>query len=152
MAPEVLHRVIFGTIRPTKAQASRLIIVPALLPQYMRHRVSDCDYPAIIPAPGSHASVRGTYVRGLTAEDQWRLDLFEGDQYSRVKVRPQLLHQRGSKAIEVEAETYVWKDGDIGLEEGEWDFEQFRKEKMARWVGKSDEYAGELRSSILECV
>lgn len=149
MAPEVLHRVIFGTTQPTNSQASRLIIAPALLPHYMRHRVSDCDYPAIIPSPKEDASVRGTFVRGLTETDQWRLDLFEGDQYHRVTVRPQLLDQRAGQIMEVEAETYVWKDGKVGLEEGEWDFEEFRMEKIARWIGQDGEYGGELRVPIL---
>ncbi len=148
MAPQVLHRVIFGTIHPATTQTSRLIIEPAILTHYMRHRVSDCDYPAIVPSPEPDASVRGTYVRGLTAEDQWRLDLFEGDQYERIKVCPQLLDQEGKATMGVEAETYVWKDGEIGLEKREWDFEEFRKEKMGRWVGQDEEYEGELRPSI----
>ena len=115
----------------------------------MRHRVSDCDYPAVIPSSKPDASVRGTYVHGLTAEDQWRLDLFEGDQYNRVKIRPYLLDEDGKEVSLVETETYVWKDPAVDLEEGEWDFEEFRKEKMGRWIGEDDEYGGELRPSIL---
>ena len=149
MAPQVLHRVIFGTVQPTVSQASRLTFKPALLPQYVRHRVLDCDYPAIIPSSEPDACVRGTYVHGLTAEDQWRLDLFEGDQYNRVKVRPYLLDQDGKEATVVEAETYVWKDAAVDLETGEWDFEEFRREKMGRWIGEDNEYEGELRPSIL---
>ncbi|KAK4694839.1 hypothetical protein P7C71_g2806, partial [Lecanoromycetidae sp. Uapishka_2] len=90
------------------------------------------------------ACVRGTYVQGLTDGDQWRLDVFEGDQYRRVKVTPRLLNEGGEVdrdvGEEVEAETYVWVDEETGLEEGEWDFEVFRKEKMGRWVGGSEEY------------
>lgn len=149
MAPQVLHRVIFGTTTPTPAQASRLIIRPALLTHYMRHKVFECDYPAIIPSSEPGACVRGSYVQGLTAGDQWRLDLFEGDQYSRIKVRPQLLDKDGKSTTEVEAETYVWIDKEVGLEDGEWDFEEFRIEKMGRWVGYDEEYGGELRPSIL---
>ena len=147
MAPQVLHRVIFGTTQPNATQASRLTIVPALLSHYVRHRVSDCDYPAITSSSESETCVRGTYVRGLTAEDQWRLDLFEGDQYVRMKVRPRLLNSEGKETVEVEAETYVWKDAEVGLEKGEWDFDEFRREKMRRWVGQDHEYQGELRPS-----
>ena len=115
----------------------------------MRHRVSDCDYPAIIPSTTPGACVRGTYVQGLNADDQWRLDLFEGDEYDRIKVRPRLLDVDGKETIEVNAETYVWLDKEVGLEEGEWDFEEFQREKMRRWVGGNDEeYQGELRPSI----
>lgn len=148
MAPQVLHRVIYGTTTPTSFQLSRLTIRPALLLHYTRHRVCDCDYPAIIPSSEPGASVRGTYVQGFTEGDQWRLDLFEGDQYNRIKVRPQLLDESGSEGWEVEAETYVWVDEETGLEAGEWDFEVFRREKMGRWVGSGEEYVGELRPSI----
>ncbi|KAL6722175.1 hypothetical protein ACLMJK_001282 [Lecanora helva] len=140
MAPQVLHRVIFGTIEPSAAQRDRLTIVPAILPHFIRHRVSHCDYPAIVSSSAPDASVRGTYVSGLTAQDQWRLDLFEGDQYDRFKVHPQLLDQEGKPTATVEAETYVWKDAEMGLENGEWDFEEFRKAKMGRWIGQDDEY------------
>ena len=151
MAPQVLHRVIYGTTTPASTQTSRLKIAPALLNGYMRHRVCECDYPAIIPSKASNACVRGTYVQGLTAEDQWRLDLFEGDQYDRVKVRPRLLDEGGQEMDEIETETYIWIDKEVGLEEGEWDFEEFRREKMRRWVGGNDEeYQGESRPCQFE--
>ena len=54
---------------------------------------------------------------------------------------------------EVEAETYVWVAGGEGLEEGEWDFGEFQREKMGRWVGgTTEEYDGELRPSDFGCV
>lgn len=149
MAPQVLHRVIFGTTTPTPVQISRLSIKPALPSHYMRHKVSECDYPAIIPSSEPGACVRGTFVSGLAAGDQWRLDLFEGHQYSRVKVRPHLLDEDGRELEDVDAETYVWVDEEVALEEGEWDFEEFRREKMSRWVGHNEEYEGELRPPIL---
>ncbi len=149
MAPQVLYRVIYGTTKPTASQISRLIIEPAILPQYTRRRVRHCDYPAIIPSSEPGACVRGTYVRGLTSDGQFRLDIFEGSQYERIRLRLNLLDGKGNKREEIEAETYVWAD-DIGnLEEGEWDFEEFRREKMGRWVGRDEEYGGELRPSIV---
>ena len=155
MAPEVLHRVLFSTTTPTSTQARSLKIYPALLNHYTRHRVIGCDYPAIIPdAVTPNACVRGTYVEGLTDSHIWRLDIFEGDQYERVKIRCRLLEdamdESRSSGELVEAETYVWEDKEMGrngLEEGEWDFDEFRQEKMRRWVG-DQEYAGELRRSI----
>lgn len=44
---------------------------------------------------------------------------------------------------EVEAETYVWIAGEKRLEDQEWDFEVFVKEKMARWTGETGEKEGE---------
>ena len=52
---------------------------------------------------------------------------------------------------DIETETYVWIDKEVGLEEGEWDFEEFRREKMRRWVGGNDEeYQGESRPCQFE--
>ena len=88
--------------------------------------------------------MRGTYVRGLTRRDQQRLDLFEGSQYERVRLRLHLLDENGNEGEEKEAESYVWAEDLSGLEDGEWDFEEFRREKMGRWVGDDKEYKGEL--------
>ena len=97
-------------------------------------------------------------MQGLTEGDQWRLDLFEGSQYKRVEVQSRLLREEGEGGLggeveegkQVRAETYVWKDGVGELEDGEWDFEVFRREKMGRWVGSEEEYEGELRPSIAD--
>ena len=109
MAPPVLHRVIWGpssTISSSTAptptpnpppHASPLLIRPAVLPGYRRHRVRGADYPAIVPCSddgksegdgksetSDHAAaVRGTLVQGLTDGDIWRLDIFEGGEYKR---------------------------------------------------------------------
>ena len=144
MAPQVLYRVIYGTTNPNPPQISRLIIEPAILPKYTRRRIRNCDYPAIIPSSKPGACVRGTYVRGLTRGDQQRLDLFEGDQYERIRLRLKLLDEEGNEGEEKEAETYVWAEDISELEDGEWDFEEFRREKMVRWVGSDEEYGGEL--------
>jgi len=153
MAPQVLYRVCYGTPKPTPLQKSFLTIQPAVLHSYCRRKVRDCDYPAIIPSPGIF--VRGTFVQGLTDADIWRLDIFEGDQYTRESVRIKLLEEVGDdegrgnvEGLEMEAETYVWADGRVDLEEGEWDFAEFRAEKMARWICSGDEYEGELRPSM----
>lgn len=148
MAPQVLYRVVYGTATPSPSQKAALVIRPAILARYTRHRVAFCDYPAILPSSDVSASVRGTYVQGLSEAGQWRLDIFEGDQYKRVKVLPKVLDEMGKENEEVEADTYVWIDAEQGLEEGEWNFEEFRREKMSRWVGNNEEYEGELRPSI----
>ncbi|OCK82184.1 hypothetical protein K432DRAFT_293789 [Lepidopterella palustris CBS 459.81] len=148
MAPAVLHRVIHGTSTPLPYQSSLVTIRPALLPSFQRHKVLHADYPAIIPANRS-ASVRGTLVTGLTEGDIWRLDIFEGYEYERRKVRVRVL-DREMEVEEVEAEVYVWVAGKQRLESSEWDFDEFVREKMGRWIGKEaeGEYAG--RASIVE--
>jgi hypothetical protein len=143
MAPPVLHRVIYGPIHdPT--QATPLRTRPALLPSYQRHKVRGADYPAILPSSTSTSSVRGTLVEGLTEGDVWRLDVFEGDEYERVGVKVRVLKPDGKEGNagvdeegeEVEAETYVWIAGASRLEPEEWDFSEFVRDKMKRWVGR----------------
>ena len=103
-----------------------------------------------------NSTVRGTYVFGLTEGDIWRLDIFEGDEYERRRVKIKILEEvendEGKGNVEgeqVEVETYVWVACKDGLEDGEWDFEEFRNEKMHRWIGQRDDYDGEIRPSIL---
>ncbi|KAK3714835.1 hypothetical protein LTR37_007570 [Vermiconidia calcicola] len=107
--------------------------------------------------PYRGATVRGTYVTGLTDGDIWRLDIFEGSKYRRDKVKARILTQAGDEAgqgnvegEEVEAETYIWCSDLLGLDEREWDFAEFQREKMRFWVGSEGEgeYAG--RPSIIE--
>ncbi|KAF2084599.1 hypothetical protein K490DRAFT_48664 [Saccharata proteae CBS 121410] len=155
MAPAVLHRVTHGTTSPTSVQRAQFKITPALLTNHRRHRVRSADYPAILPDDHSGASVRGTFVTGLTDENIMRLDLFEGSEYERRKVTVRLLKQDGeseegvlngegkTKMEEVEAETYVWIAGEHELEHEEWDFDEFVREKLWRWAGDegNSEYA-----------
>ena len=137
MAPQVLHRVIWGSPSPpTPAHAALLTIRPALLHAHQRRKVRRADYPAILPADAS-TTVRGTLVEGLTDGDIWRLDIFEGSEYARRKVKVRVLQEgiADDQGDEVDAETYIWTAGEFRLEDNEWDFAEFVKDKMARWVG-----------------
>ncbi|KAF2826684.1 hypothetical protein CC86DRAFT_369880 [Ophiobolus disseminans] len=155
MAPQVLHRVIWGSqTPPTPAHASLLNIRPAILHAHQRRKVRNADYPAILPVKQKEGkSVRGTLVTGLTDGDIWRLDIFEGSEYQRRKVSVRVLEQGSKKGDggmgdlaqneednvegkEVEAETYIWTAGAKYLEEEEWDFAEFVRDKMKRWVGR----------------
>lgn len=147
MVPEVLNRVCYGKARPESWMIRPRTITPAILPNYRRHRVRNYDFPAIVHSEGS--TVRGTFVTGLSAVDIWRLDIFEGSVYERVDVKVNLLESvvdvHGKSHVEgdeVEAQTYVWIEDKDGLEEAEWSFADFKREKLRRWTGDSDEYAG----------
>ncbi|KAF2871253.1 hypothetical protein BDV95DRAFT_573613 [Massariosphaeria phaeospora] len=155
MAPQILHRVIWGTpFPPTPAHAALLRIRPAILHAHRRHKVRYADYPAILPSTTT-SSVRGTLVEGLTDGDMWRLGIFEGEQYKRKKVRVRVLEQEdvtGSSSQpgdghvegeEVEAEVYVWCSSPDELESEEWDFAEFVRDKMKWWVGKDAAEADE---------
>ncbi|RMD43304.1 hypothetical protein DV735_g1793, partial [Chaetothyriales sp. CBS 134920] len=160
MAPNVLYRVIYGTPHPSPLNYPSMNLLksqPALLHDHQRHRVLGCDYPGMIPHPGG--CVKGTIVSGLTEGDVLRLDIFEGAQYERRRVKVRLLpgaedrkgisHQSEPKeqqkgqtesdvgAEDVEAHAYIWIDDPLALEPEEWDFEAFKQDKMAAWMGLS---------------
>ncbi|KAL8997741.1 MAG: hypothetical protein Q9169_003070 [Polycauliona sp. 2 TL-2023] len=97
--------------------------------------------------PEENSSVRGTYVRGLTDGDIFRLDVFEGDEYERRRVKIKILTVEGDdtgegnvEGEEIETDTYIWVAGEQMLEDGEWDFAEFRREKMQNWITSSTEY------------
>jgi hypothetical protein len=145
MAREVLYRVCYGSSNLTDyplaaSLAASLVIKPAILHDFCRHRVKMADYPGII-AEKCH-TVRGTYVTGLTENDIACLDRFEGSEYNRCKVKVEILTADGQRGEELETETYVFIAGTHCLEEKEWDYEVFRREKMHRWADHSDEYKG----------
>ena len=147
MAPEVLHRVVRGPTTTTESHQSLSMVRPAILHDYHRCKVRNADYPAIIPMDG--ACVRGSFVSGLSDAAMRRLDIFEGSEYIRRHVKLKLLEQVGDvdgkgnvEGEEVEAETYVWCSPMSELENEEWDFAEFQREKMHRWVGSCAEHPG----------
>lgn len=114
---------------------------------------------------GSDTAVLGVLVFGLTDGDIYRLDKYEGDEYVKETVQVRTLRvsgQEGGKEVEVTSEgqlrdmltaagsnvadegdevvaaTYVWIAGKERLEEVEWDFETFRRDKLAWWVGAKE--------------
>jgi len=160
MAPRVLDRVCHGPDLPnstTRHINAALTIRPALLKGFRRHRVLHADYPGIVP--DETGTVRGTVVSGLTDGDIWRLDIFEGDEYERRAVQAHLIvaNQDGTSepaasdlGASVDCETYVWIAGKRQLEDREWDFEEFVREKIGRWVGESAEQEGEYNGTEFE--
>lgn len=87
-------------------------------------------------------------MTGLTDVDMQRLDYFEGIEYSRQEVRAVLLAagetEAGPDAKQVETETYIYTAGNAHLEKGEWDFDNFVKNRMpGNWADDwSEEYEG----------
>ncbi|OQD72298.1 hypothetical protein PENPOL_c001G06917 [Penicillium polonicum] len=115
------------------------------------------------PKTNAGTSVIGTLVSGLTDGDVYRLDRFEGSEYEKKPVVVRMLRETsgdighsGERATaesqlremlnatgaevtndgeEVLAVTYVWTAGKDLLEDTEWDFESFKRDKMAWWIG-----------------
>ena len=101
--------------------------------------------------------MRGTLVEGLNEGDMWRLDIFEGDEYERRRVKVRLIEKDGKRmgepreeelGAEVDCETYVWIASRCELEDREWDFDEFVREKIGRWIGSGGETEGEYNGKI----
>lgn len=119
------------------------------------------------PTGSTHrASVLGTLVSGLTDGDIHRLDIFEGSEYIRKSVKVRTLQESLSQdqgdeetnpdghlrdvldaagaefadegEEDVGAVTYLYIAGEGRLEDAEWDFETFKRDKMAWWVGADE--------------
>ena len=139
MVPEVFHSVCYNNKNVPPSISSLHTFTPALLHGYSRRRVRHADYPGIT-ATATPSSVFGTLVTGLTRANMAKLDFFEGNQYERRRVKVNVLKEVGNikgegnvEGEEVEAETYVFlEEGD--LEDKEWDLEEFRREKLAKWT------------------
>lgn len=114
--------------------------------------------------PATDQYVLGTLVSGLTDEDLHRLDIYEGSEYLKKPVKVRVLRETLSvggrqeasiakdpdghlrdvldaagaefadEGEEVDAITYIWAEGMERLERAEWDFESFKRDKMAWWV------------------
>ncbi|KKK13694.1 hypothetical protein ARAM_000828 [Aspergillus rambellii] len=149
-------------------------------------QAQEAETTPVMPA----ASVLGTLVSGLTNCDLHRLDIFEGSEYVREKVKVRILRETllggdetepepepetghtgasvnanrnmesnggggdseehlrevleaaraefADEAEEVDAVTYVWVAGRDRLEDAEWDFEAFKRDKMAGWVNADE--------------
>ncbi|KAL9470961.1 hypothetical protein ACSS6W_008902 [Trichoderma asperelloides] len=134
MAPEVFFSVCYGDRQPPKAIQDLHTFTPAILDGYCRHRVQSEDYPAIIAEQGH--CVRGVYATGLTEANLQKLDIFEGNEYERIDTKVRLLKREGDKEVDgevKEASVYVFLNPDA-LEKREWDFEDFRQNKMKMWT------------------
>ncbi|KAF8753271.1 PLP-dependent transferase [Rhizoctonia solani] len=158
MHPAVLKRVMGN-------DASHLQAAPAVLLSFTRHHVRNCDYPAIVPynvgavllkreLNRDEKCVRGVIISGLRPEDVACLDVFEGDEYNRVRVEAHpivplaaissnltqtLLSASSDLPIELppalKVETYVWAVETSRLEPVIWEYDTFVKEKLWKWAG-----------------
>lgn len=126
MAPEVFFSAVYGQTNPGKVYENLHTFHPAVIDDYVRFRVKWADYPGIIAKAGE--SVRGVYATGLTEANMRKLDDFEGTEYVKEQAKVRLVDTGEEK----EATVYVYQHP-AELEDKEWDFEHFKREKLSRW-------------------
>lgn len=137
---------------PPEEIRKRHTFQPALLHGYCRRRVRGADYPGMVEDPDH--TVRGAVISGVTKANLERLDFFEGAAYDRRVVRPKLLTKVGNEKGEgneegeqIVTESYIFLDKDW-LEDKEWDFAEFRRDKLKKWTRAGYVFEGELTCPI----
>lgn len=118
MTQEVLSRVITGSLAP--AADSKLVIHAARLDGHKRFSIRDAEYPAVRPREGE--AVVGTVAYNLSASDIDKLDVFEGDEYTREFHRVFDIVSGET----VTAGVYIWADSEDRLVDKDWDVEMFK--------------------------
>ena len=144
MAPEVFFTVCYRLRRPSAELVEQHTFQEAMLHGYTRHRVQGQDYPAIIADAAEGACVRGMLAAGITEANMLRLDIFEGSEYERRTVDVDITVEGVKKTVK--AQVYVFTNPGR-LEHREWDFDEFRREKMHRWARADLTFAGEQKDS-----
>lgn len=148
MEPQVFFSVCYDNKDPPEEIRKRHTFQPAVLHGYCRRRVRSADYPGMVE-DADHA-VRGAVISGVTKANLERLDFFEGAAYDRRVVRPKLLTKVGNEKGEgneegeqIITESYIFLDKDW-LEDKEWDFAEFRRDKLKKWTRAGYVFEGEL--------
>lgn len=147
MVPEVFYTVCYNTKTVPDVIARQHKFTPAILHGYSRHRVKHADYPGITEDAAEH-TVFGMFAEGLTKANLDKLDQFEGPEYERRTVEVKLLEKVGDvhgegnvEGKERKAQVYVFLPVQH-LEQKEWDFEEFKRDKLRLWTRGDHIFAG----------
>lgn len=100
-----------------------------------------------MPPPSASASqVQGVLLYELTPEEMVVFDEFEGDEYYKEAVQPQILDASGvATGNSAQASVYLWQRSLRHLLIGDWDPELFEKTKLESYVGMCTSFIEELR-------
>lgn len=101
--------------------------INAVLPEFIRLRVKNEDYPGIIPC--TENTVSGELLFQVSASDIQLLDNFEGEQYRREQVKVI------SDETEYYAETYIFRNRFKSLlSDEEWDIDTFKDSGLSSFL------------------
>lgn len=126
---------------------------------FKRYNIKGQLFPAVIKA-SPDCKVEGVLLRELTPEDMIVFDEFEGDEYYKLPVQPQVMLEDGNEssgttaaataAATVFASVYIWQDSLRGLLYGVWDPEYFAKTHLEAYVKMCIAFAEELKEEQKE--
>jgi gamma-glutamylcyclotransferase (GGCT)/AIG2-like uncharacterized protein YtfP len=136
MYPQVLHALLNRVPSNSKA----------VIHGFQRFNIKGQVFPGVI-ASTADSKVEGVLLRELTPEDMVVFDEFEGDEYYKLPVQPQLLEQGGDA---VAASVYIWQDSLRSYLYGEWDPEAFAETHLESYVKMCTAFAEELKEQQLK--
>lgn len=117
---------VYGTLLSTeitqKLTGKTFKTVPAILKDYKMYCVKDCDYPAIIREEGVETT--GKILLNVDELDLRNLADFEGNEYELRKVKV-LNNNKLEDAL-----TFVWAEEKNRLENREWNFAEFQRDRL----------------------
>jgi gamma-glutamylcyclotransferase (GGCT)/AIG2-like uncharacterized protein YtfP len=104
-----------------------LLGAPASLPGYVRYRIIDRVYPAIVAAPGWE--VPGLLYSAIDADELQRLDDYEGPLYER-----RIVSVRGPEGA-LDVSTYVLRaQHGHRLSREPWDLDEFERDHLESYL------------------
>lgn len=140
MYPQVLHAILNRV--PSSCKAS--------IHGFKRYNIKGQVFPAIIKA-SPECKVQGLLIQELTPEDMVVFDEYEGEEYYKISVQPQLILEDGNETTATLPVTaYIWQDSLIDLLYGEWDPDTFEKTHLESYVEMCTEFAEELKEELKE--
>ncbi|GJJ78841.1 hypothetical protein EMPS_11200 [Entomortierella parvispora] len=139
---------------------SRIFVVKASIKGYVRYPYYNEPFPGMIASEDPEATVDGLLIFGLSDQDRYRLDQFEGAEYPRstltvttletvpaewtlLKGHPILGPQEDyTPGSTLQAYVYTFTGPLIHLDRTRaWDFEEFKKNHLDNWVMKGSHFA-----------
>ncbi|GJJ78838.1 hypothetical protein EMPS_11197 [Entomortierella parvispora] len=135
-------RVLNSVTRP--GPEANVCTVRGLIHGFTRHPYHNEPYPGMIASEDKTQTVDGLLLFGLTIMDRFRLDQFEGSEYTREVLSVQVLdpvtaEYNPSGPLKegdmVTAYVYVFTGPVEHLDRTRsWDYEAFQREQVAKWI------------------
>ncbi|CAN7101938.1 unnamed protein product [Brassica rapa subsp. narinosa] len=110
------------------------VTISAQLHGYHLYRLKGRLHPCI--SPSENGLINGKILTGLTDAQLENLDMIEGDEYVRKTVEV-VLTETSEK---MQVETFVWANKDDPHLYGEWDFEEWKKLHMEKFIEASKKF------------
>ncbi|KAF9141139.1 hypothetical protein BG015_001379 [Linnemannia schmuckeri] len=144
-------RVLNSVTRP--GPEANLYTVPAAIRGYVRYSYHNEPYPGMIATKEEGCIVEGLLVFGHSLMDRFRLDQFEGSEYTREILSVKVLApvpgdfnvMNGKKPLAagdvIQSYVYVFTGPHAHLDQSRpWDYEAFKRDHLELWMSTSSDF------------